>query len=430
MSEGSSIRRRLPAGIVDTAFSSLSTFVVGFTAVVRFDDVDRGAYALFFAAYLMGELVANEWVFTPSEVESISTPTAGRLSLLPRSLILGLGPCLVGSTASLIALGLVWSYTPAAVAVGLAATSAPLIVLSPMQNHIRRMLHIAARSSVAAVMSVVQFGVALGAVLMGTWVDLPLAWLPFGALVSANVASILIGVWIVRHPMRQPAPRRLEFRELSVRGLWFVINGAASAIAGFAVAVVISWLASPEDLGYAESARIVAQPILVFATGLTAVLGPRVMEAGLGRDGMLSRSANRVYSVMLFGAGGGYLILVGWDWDWSPVPDIVPSAYVLTGLVALTVVANVVVAAMFLQLHELAGAGRERLLAAIGWIASVPMVGGGLTAGFTGAYARSIGLALAGSMRYILQRRALRGVYRGSDVDQPKPALLGRWFKR
>ncbi|NNJ48635.1 MAG: hypothetical protein HKP18_12480, partial [Acidimicrobiia bacterium] len=49
MAEDSSVRRRLPAGIVDTSFSSLATFIIGLTAVVRFDDVERGAYALFFA---------------------------------------------------------------------------------------------------------------------------------------------------------------------------------------------------------------------------------------------------------------------------------------------------------------------------------------------------------------------------------------------
>ena len=58
---------------------------------------------------------------------------------------------------------------------------------------------------------------------------------------------------------------------LASTGIWFVLNVAAPSLAGFAAAAIIAWLASPEDLGYAESARVVAQPVLVFAAGLNAV---------------------------------------------------------------------------------------------------------------------------------------------------------------
>jgi O-antigen/teichoic acid export membrane protein len=423
------MRRRLPAGIVDTSLSSLATFIVGLTAVVRFDDVDRGAYALFFAAYLMGDLIASEWIFTPAEVESISLPVSKRLSLLPRSLKLGLGPCFVGSAASLVAFAATFSYTPVSVVVGLAVTSAPLIVLSPMQNHIRRMLHIAARSTVAAGMSAIQLVVVLGGVSVGTVVGVPLAWLPFGVLALANAISIGLGLWIARRELLQDAPKRLEFRELSVRGFWFVLNGAASTVGGFVVAVAISWLASPEDLGYTESARIVVQPILVFATGLTAVLGPRVMRAGLDRDVTQSRSTNRLYATLVLGGAGVYLLIVGWDWALNPVVGIVPSAYVLTGLVALAAVANAVAVTILLQMHELAGAGRERSLAAIGWFSSLFLVAGGLTAGFTGAYARSIGLIAGSSTRFVAHWRALRGVYRDPSAAPASTTRVERWFR-
>ena len=239
MTEESSLRRRLPAGIVDTGFSSLATFIIGLTAVVRFDDVDRGAYALFFAAYGMGELIANEWIFTPAEVEAVSTPLARRLALLPRSLRLGLGPCLVGSLSSIVAFALTISYADFAVAAGLAVTSGLLIFLSTMQSHMRRMLHIAARSTVAAAMSAVQFAVVLATVWIGTLAGLPLPWLPFGALALANAVSMGAGGWIERRRLREQPPLRFEFRQLSVRGFWFVLNGAASAIGAFLVAVAI-----------------------------------------------------------------------------------------------------------------------------------------------------------------------------------------------
>ncbi len=430
LAEDSSVKRRLPAGIVDTGFASAATFIVGLTAVVRFDDVDRGAYALFFSAFVMGSLIANEWIFTPAEVEAVSFPESKRLSLLPRSLKLGIAPCLVGSTASLVALGLTLSYTSGAVAVGLAVTSALLIVVSTMQSHVRRMLHIAALSWIAAVMSTAQFIVVLATVWIGTAVGVPLAWLPFGALALANATSMLLGLWIARHQLREEAPTRLEFRELGTRGFWFVLNGAAPALAGFMVAVIISWLASPEDLGYTESARIVAQPILVLAAGLTAVLGPRAIRAGLDRDPIQSRSTSRIYTTLLLSGAGLYLLVVGRDWVLNPVAGIVPSAYILTGLVALTAAANAVAAMTFLQGDELAGAGRERSLAAIAWFSSLFLLAGGLTAGFTGAYARSIGLIAGSSTRFVIQWLALRGVYRAPPRTEASISPSGRRWDR
>lgn len=430
MAEDSSVKRRLPAGIVDTGFASLATFTVGLTAVVRFDDLDRGAYALFFSAFVMGSLVANEWIFTPAEVKAVSFPESERLSLLPRSLKLGIGPCLIGSTASIVALTLTLSYASVGVATGLAVTSAVLIVVSTMQSHVGRMLHIAGHSTTAAAMSVTQFIVVLAGVWIGTAVGVPLAWLPFGTLALANSISMVLGLWVARDQLRERAPTWLEFRELSKRGYWFVLNGAAPALAGFAVAVVISWLASPVDLGYAESARIVAQPVLVLAGGLSAVLGPRAIRAGLDRDSAQSRSMGRVYATLLLILGGLYLLVVAGDWGLNPVAGVVPSAYVLTGLVALAVAANVVAALTFLQGDELAGAGRERSLAGIAWFSAVFLLAGGLTAGVTGAYARSIGLIAGSSTRFVIQWLALRGVYRAPRPPEASVIPPGRGSDR
>ena len=411
MSEQVSVKRRLPAGIVDTGFASLATFVVGLIAVVRFDDVNRGAYALFFSAFVMGQLIANEWIFTPAEVEAVSVPEERRMALLRPSLLLGALPCVAGASASLIALAFTQSYAAFDVVVGLAVTCAFLIVFSTMQSHVRRMFHIAARSSVAAAMSVVQFVFVIGCVWAGTEAGVPLAWLPFGALGLANVVSMAVGLWAARAELSADPPLHLRFRELSNRGFWFVLNGAAAAIAGFVVAVAVSALASPEDLGYAESARVVAQPVLVFAAGLTAVLAPRAVLAGIDRDRALSRSTSRLYLVVLLGGSALYLLAVAWDWTLNPVAPIVPSAYVVTGLVALSVVANAVAASTFLQGDEFAGAGRERFLAGIAWFSSIFAVTGGATAGVTGAFARPIAVITGGSARFIIQAVALRRMH-------------------
>ncbi|MGI9665669.1 MAG: hypothetical protein ACR2N2_01015 [Acidimicrobiia bacterium] len=417
MSDQSSVKRRLPAGIIDTGFASLATFIVGLTAVVRFDDVNRGAYALFFSAFVMGQLIANEWIFTPTEVEAVSAPESRRLVLLRRSLPLGTLPCFLGGTASVVAMVLALSYTSTDVVVALGVTTAMLIVFSTMQSHVRRMFHIAARSTVAAGMSFVQFVLVVAFVALGTVQDIPLAWLPLGALALANALTLLLGLWLARPEFREAAPFELRFRELSIRGFWFVLNGAASAIAGFVVAVAIAALASPEDLGYAESARIVAQPVLVFAAGLTAVLGPRAMLAGLERDKVMSRSTSRIYLMILLSGSLLYLLIVSWDWGANPIAALVPSAYVISALVAVSIVANVVAALTFLQADELAGAGRERSLAGIAWFSSIFILLGGLTAGATGAYARSIAIVGGGSVRFVVQQVALGRVHRTAPTE-------------
>lgn len=95
---------------------------------------------------------------------------------------------------------------------------------------------------------------------------------------------------------------------------------------------------------------------------------------------------------------------------------IVPAAYVLTGLVALTIVANLANAAWFLQSSELAGAGRERSLAGISWMTSLVWLLAALSAGATGAYARALGALAGAGVRYVAQIRVLNSVYRSATV--------------
>jgi hypothetical protein len=105
----------------------------------------------------------------------------------------------------------------------------------------------------------------------------------------------------------------------------------------------------------------------------------------------------------------------------------VPSAYVLPGLVALTIAANVIGSAPFLRSNELAGAHRERTMAGIAWFSSTISVIGGLTAWFTGAYARPLSVLTNGASRYAAQSRALETVYssRASRTAANRPSGTG-----
>jgi hypothetical protein len=131
----------------------------------------------------------------------------------------------------------------------------------------------------------------------------------------------------------------------------------------------------------------------------------------MDRDRTTARRTNRLYLGFMGLGGLAYTLMVAWDVPINPMAHIVPSAYVLPGLVALTVAANVIASAPFLRSNELAGAHRERTLAGIAWLTSTVSVIGGLTAWLTGAYARPISVLGDGASRYAAQSRVLGTVY-------------------
>lgn len=418
MSGEPSLKRLLPAGVFDSGFASLATFAVGLAAVNLLDDVDRGVYAVFFTAFFAGSLLSSEFIFTPSEVAAVEYPVDKRLSLVWRALALGLGPCLLASAASFGAVLATSEYASTEVAFAFAVTCAAAIVISPMQDFVRSMLHIGSESWSAAAVSLVQVVVAVAAVLTGIALDVPVQWLPFGALVIANASSLFVGLVLVHVRTTGRADRRLTFRPLARRGVWFVLNAAAPALSGFFTAALIAWLASPEDLGYAESARVVAQPIFVVGVGLKSVLHPKSVRAAMDIDRSEARRTQRLFAGTMVTVTAGYLLVVGWDWALNPMAYIVPSAYILGGLVALTIVANAANTLWLLLTSELAGARRERSLAGISWIASTVSVAIAATAGVTGAYARPLGSFMSAGVRYGLQHRSLDGHY-GAEPSDP-----------
>lgn len=419
MSPQRGYKRRLPAGIVDAGFASLATFAVGLSAVTLFGDADRGVYAVFFSAFMLGTVLPRNLILTPVEVEAVAVPVGSRLTLLPRGLILGFGPAVLGATAVLFAVAVTTQYTTADVMIALAVTTAVTTVLSPLQDYVRKMFHIATLSWRAAAVSIVQFVSVAAAIAVMMALDVGVAWIPFGALAIANAISLVVARLIVHLTASGSVLGSLDFRELASRGKWLVVQASASAATGFAVAAIIASLASPDALGYAESARVVAQPILVLAAGLTAVLAPRSMKAGMDRDARTARTTNNIYLAIIGLAGIGYIAIAGWDWLLNPMSYIVPSAYVVSGLVVVTIAANVVVSGLFLQVNELLGAHEETALARIAWSVSPLMLLGGLTAGATGAFARPVGAIAQAGGRFLMQAYTLRRVYRADPEATP-----------
>ena len=66
------VRSKLPAGVFDASFASLATFVAGLVAVNVLEGDDLGIYAVFFAAFTFGQLVAYQLIYVPAEIVAVS----------------------------------------------------------------------------------------------------------------------------------------------------------------------------------------------------------------------------------------------------------------------------------------------------------------------------------------------------------------------
>ncbi|MGA9595392.1 MAG: hypothetical protein WBV06_04505 [Acidimicrobiia bacterium] len=405
--------RRLPAGVADAAFASLATFAAGLSAVNLFSDIDRGVYAIFFTAFGLGVVLPWELILIPAEVNAVSFPVPDRIRRARDTFRMGIPAALLGSLAIFVAAFLSWSLTDSNVIWGLTITAGITTVLSPLQDHMRRLLHIAELNWQAAAVSAVQFAGVVAALGVMLLVDAPVAIMPFGSLAIANALSLIVGFILgdVRH--QKPLDEPLRFRAMAHQGRWLLTQALAPNIAHFAVAALVAALAGADVLGYAEAARVVAQPVLVLATGLTAVLAPRAMESAMQHDLAAARHNRNVYMLVMAAGGVLYLAAAATPWVLNPMKYLVPAAYVVTGLVALTIVANLISAAMFIEINELLGARKARPMAAIAILTSPILVLVALTAGMTKAFARPAGNAIRDTAQVVWYRAKLNDHYSG-----------------
>lgn len=415
-----STARRIPAGIADAAFASLATFAAGLSAVTLFNDIDRGVYALFFTAFQLGVVLPWDLILIPAEVNAVSYPLVDRMRRAPDTLRLGLRTSLVGSLAILVAAFLARDLTSTEVLVTLVITAMITTILSPLQDHMRRLLHISDHSWLAATMSMVQFGVVAVSLTVMWLVDAPVALMPFGSLALANACSLTAGVILGDVIHQEPLPERLRFWELAREGKWLLAQAIIPSSAHFAVAAIVAALAGPEVLGYAEAARVVAQPVLVFATGLTAVLAPRAMRAAMDVDIAAAQHARRVFLGLVGLAGVAYLAVASTDWVLNPMGYIVPAAYTVSGLVAAMIIANMTTAALYLDTNELLGARKARELSLVSIVLSPILIAVAFTAGQIGAFAVPLGRILRNVVQVSWYQVMLRRHYPGSRY------LLGR----
>jgi O-antigen/teichoic acid export membrane protein len=411
----------LTGGVVDAAMSSLATFAAALVAARILSDTQLGVYAVFYTAFNFGQVIANNLVYIPAEVIVVSWPVAARLRALKQTTRLAIGPSLAGAAAIAIATLIAAQVAEAAVVMPLTITAAITTFFWPTQDHVRRMLHIAELSWHAAAVSVVQFVTVIGAIAALMLLDVPAAWIPYGSLGIANGTSLITGLALARHyhirTRRRDLsgrgdPIKLRLRELIQAGSWLLAGVGAPTLAAMGAATIITFAAGSDILGYAEAARIVAQPVLVLGTGLGYVLGPRLMRAAIARKPRASRAIHLRFNAIVIASASAYAVVAAWKWPGNPMSTLVPNAFEVEWLVPATIAAHVVMAAVVLLIQELLAVGQARLIGIVGMLSAPLQLLAAATAGVTGAFARPLSMAAGSGARLYANGRSAARIYK------------------
>lgn len=402
----------MSAGVLDAGLASMATFVLGLVAARDFNPSLLGAYALFFTAFTLVAVVSAQLVWVPFEARSVVSARADRIGMLGPSLRVG-APVAALSALAIPFVALLADQSVSTTAlIDLAATATVCTVLSPAQDHLRRVLHLAGHSGQAAKVSLVQLIVVAVTIVAMLVLDVRLTLVPFGALALANAASLVVGLWIVREDRRAADfDDRPSLSALAATGRWLLLNQLLPAGANFLSSVIVVQMTTAAVLGYAEAARVAGHPVLVFTTGFSAVLNPRSLEAGaFRRRGQAARTA-RSSNLLTLAFAVGFTAVFGFDWALNPLAYIVPKAYAIAWLTPTVILGNALVALSFPHRAELVAAGRSKVLAGVAGAACVAQVAVAFTAPVTRTFARPLGQVALGLVRYVGQSRARSGLY-------------------
>jgi O-antigen/teichoic acid export membrane protein len=353
-------RRALPAGLVDSATSSLASFGVGLYATRYLEPAELGIYALFFSAFTLSCAVPALLVCTPIEVKVLGIAPARRIGALAESVRaavpVAIGAALVVCPAAL----LVASDVPLEVRLALAFSVTVAATVSPLQDHIRRMLHLSGRSWSAAALSAIHLATVAGVLITLSIGGIDPAWVPFTALAAGNIASA--GAGFVHASRSQMVVPRLGARwgELLAAGGWLLGGELWGLTSGVLAIAAVTSVAGASDVGFAEAARVLSQPVPVAAIGVLSVLAPSLMDPKRHRgDSNLQRLALGVVG-SIAGLGFLWMLVAGVDWPFSPLPELFPAAFVIGGLLPLVIIGQALGYSSLGFRSVLVGARQER----------------------------------------------------------------------
>ncbi len=410
--------RRIGGGLLDVGFASMATFLVGAYAVRYLDPATLGGYGLYFSGFLLAALFPSQLLFVPAEVTILPSDEDRQLATIPLSIRLSLPIALPASIIVCALVPLVARDTPAADLLAIGITTAVASVLSPAQDHIRRVLHQCHRSGKASQTSMVQLAAIVLALGVCTAAGVPSAWVPFGSLAFANFASISFALSISHRGARTTSPLPLALAELTRRGRWLLYSAVVERGSGLIALAAVSIVAGTAAAGYVEATRVLSQPVLIFGMGLMAVMRPAIMRAAGSHDRERSRTLTLQYFAAI-GLGAAALALaIGIDWSFSPLSTFFAPAYAEPGLLALAIAGAAVGASTLIVRNEVIGAALESRLGPLSSTAAVAMVVVAIVlVGPIGAYAMPMAIMARGMILDLLQWRLLRPHYAVGSVE-------------
>jgi O-antigen/teichoic acid export membrane protein len=387
--------------VVDAGVSALATFAAGLYATRHLDPTTLGAYAMAYSIFVLASWIPAASVCMPAEILATTLNQGERLSVLRDSLWRCL---LVAAIAGLITSAWVL-VRPAGVEddaiVALAVTCAGASVVSPVQDHLRRMFHVAGASVAAVVVALCQLASVLVALGTLTGLGLESSAVPFGSLLVANLVSLVVGVLLVGPKLRVAPTTRLTWRDVRRSGGPLLGAGLIPSATTFLVANLVSLFAGAAALGHVEAARILSQPVAVLGTGLNAVLGPRVTRAAHRRDRGVASHLLRRYHGLLIAAGAVYLLGVSVPREVNVLASFVPTAYAVPGLLAVSIVAYTAAGLALASRSEQLGAAREWFVARVEVEGNAARLLVGATAAWIGPFAAPAGLIVLALIRLV-----------------------------
>jgi O-antigen/teichoic acid export membrane protein len=410
--------RWLTAGQVDAGFAALSGFAIGIASARWLEPSTLGAYALLFSAYGLVSQIPAQLIFIPSEVWAARQPVALRLSVFRWSIRRGLVFAAASGVAVVLGIAPLAGKLDFGRLTPMIASAIAFSTVSPIQDHVRKVLHLAERSWWAAGVSVFQLLVTIGAIFVARNLDALLV--PFGAATVSNILSSGLGLMVVGRLSH--APVRPSIRELVADGRWLLGVAVTNNMGRFISYTVIGRLIGPAALGLVENARVVSRPADVIATGLLAVMRPRLMAASAAADDQRARRLRRTYFVVLGLVTGSFGLLVSLNWVGNPMVSLIPNAYVVPGLVAAVVISLTAGNLAAPYLSELVGARQMKPLVRTELLAQAVQITTSFTAGIWGSFSVPASHSAGSVVKFLLYRNRVRAHYDesgGNDAGRP-----------
>jgi hypothetical protein len=375
------------------------------------------------SAFLLVAMVAGQGLFVPAEAWAVANYTSDRERVLWFSLKLGLVPTAVSPFVLAVPTVFAPADTPNASLLAFWLTATIAAILSPLQDHVRRVLHLSSRSHLASVVSTLQFLTVIVSMVLLHVHGPGLAWVPFGALAAANAISLTAGLLMALPSARVDRGRPMGSGDVFRGGRWLLLAALVERGSGFAAAALLTRLAGASFLGYAEAARVIGRPVFVLLAGFSAVLSPRSMEAGTHRRLGEARRVSQLFLILSATATLVGLAAFGGAFRWNPFYRLIPNAYVVSGLVAATIVANALSVFSAPWKAELIGANREASVAVVEGIGNALRLAVAGLAPWLRAFVIPVGLMLLGAVRWWGRLVARNRIYEPQAGGGPSPGV-------